>query len=1163
MAKIIRLTAKNGMVREVPMGARIRLEAQFVGAKIEVVDVATGIAVSGARTRVEGKDVVLSFVEDGQEHETRLEGAAEGSSTEASATPSQDIQPSEDGGRPASEQASAPATAAPAEQNENQSGGLPGGTIALGVLGLGALGGLAAAAGGGSGGSGNGGGSGGNDTTPPAAPTGLDLAAADDTGASNSDNVTRHTSGLTITGTAEANARVELFDGSTSLGTATADSSGNFSLDVTLAAGSHSITAKATDAAGNVGTASSALSITVDTTAPAAPAGLDLAATDDTGSSNSDNVTSHTSGLTITGTAEANARVELFDGASSLGTATADGSGNFSLDVTFAAGSHSITAKATDTAGNVGVASSALSIVVDTTAPVIAMQSANSASKTITLTYDGALDQAHPPSASDFAVTTGAAANPVASVAISGSVITLTLTNAFTPGAVTVAYTDPAGDAANAIQDAAGNDAASFSSGLVADGYIRGASVYIDTNGNGVVDTGTDYYVGLTDANGNFFVGEDAPDGAIIAVGGINIDTGVPNTLPLKAPAGSTTINPLTTLVQAVMDANPGTTAATASAAVATTLGLDPSKDLTQYDPIASGDVTAQKAAAQVATLAALAESNAGAGGSVVANLAGQIAAAASGGAQVNLADPDTLSVALSGTGVDAETTSAIATASSDIAAASDINAISSVQAAALDRIAPAAPTSIDLAAGSDSGSVGDALTNEAVPQVRVSINTTSVDGSAAVAGDTLVVRAGSTVVASVTLSAADILAGYVDVDLTELGDGAQALVAQLTDKAGNIGALSDSVTLTIDTAAPELPIIGTVAGDDVINASEQEAAISGTAEVNASVAISLGGNVRTVTADGSGNWSYTLQASDITAMGQGAETISVTATDAAGNSSAVATRAIVVDTLPSSVTASIVEVLDNVEPTTGVIATAGTTNDNTLTLNGTVSAALAGGDRLAIYDGSSLLGYAAVNGTNWTFATPGLANGSHSFTAKVIDAAGNAGSASSAYAVTVDATVPTATVALTSAADDAAPVTGALISGSQTNDTGPLLSGTISGTLAAGDTVKVYDGGVLLGTAEVAGSSWTLQTSALSEGSHAFTVVVEGSGGNQGAFSPAFTLFVDTVDPIAPMIRAIASDNVINGAEQSAIISGTAEANASVAITLGSNVRNRRDHSQ
>jgi len=152
------------------------------------------------------------------------------------------------------------------------------------------------------------------DATAPAAPTGLDLAAADDSGSDSTDNVTSQTSALTISGQAEADARVELFDGTTSLGTTTANASGAFSLDVTLAAGVRSITAKATDAAGNVSAASAALAITVDVTALAAPTGLDLAAADDTGSSNSDNVTNQNSGLTITGQAEANARVELFDG---------------------------------------------------------------------------------------------------------------------------------------------------------------------------------------------------------------------------------------------------------------------------------------------------------------------------------------------------------------------------------------------------------------------------------------------------------------------------------------------------------------------------------------------------------------------------------------------------------------------------------------------------------------------------------------------------------------------------------------------------------------------------------------------------------------------------------------------------------------------------------
>jgi hypothetical protein len=63
--------------------------------------------------------------------------------------------------------------------------------IALGILGLGGLGGIVAAVGGGGGP---------KDIAAPSAPAGLDIAAADDTGSSSSDNITTATSGLRITG---------------------------------------------------------------------------------------------------------------------------------------------------------------------------------------------------------------------------------------------------------------------------------------------------------------------------------------------------------------------------------------------------------------------------------------------------------------------------------------------------------------------------------------------------------------------------------------------------------------------------------------------------------------------------------------------------------------------------------------------------------------------------------------------------------------------------------------------------------------------------------------------------------------------------------------------------------------------------------------------------
>ncbi|NLQ17935.1 DUF4347 domain-containing protein [Marinomonas sp. M1K-6] len=108
------------------------------------------------------------------------------------------------------------------------------------------------------------------DTTAPDATSAPDLSVASDSGVSSTDNITNKTT-PTITGTSEANATVKLYDtnGTTELGSTTADGSGNWSItSSTLTAGSHTLTAKATDAAGNVGSASAGLTVSIDTTAP-------------------------------------------------------------------------------------------------------------------------------------------------------------------------------------------------------------------------------------------------------------------------------------------------------------------------------------------------------------------------------------------------------------------------------------------------------------------------------------------------------------------------------------------------------------------------------------------------------------------------------------------------------------------------------------------------------------------------------------------------------------------------------------------------------------------------------------------------------------------------------------------------------------------------------
>ena len=140
--------------------------------------------------------------------------------------------------------------------------------------------------------------------------------------------------------------------------------------------GAHSLTATATDAAGNTGMASTALAVTIDTTAPVAPTIASFST--DSGVAG-DGITNDNT-LTLTGTAEANSTVKVYDGATLLGSVTANGTGAWSYTTAaLANGAHSLTATATDAAGNTGVASTALAVTIDTTAPVAPVMSVSAA----------------------------------------------------------------------------------------------------------------------------------------------------------------------------------------------------------------------------------------------------------------------------------------------------------------------------------------------------------------------------------------------------------------------------------------------------------------------------------------------------------------------------------------------------------------------------------------------------------------------------------------------------------------------------------------------------------------------------------------------------------------------------------------------------------------
>ena len=144
-------------------------------------------------------------------------------------------------------------------------------------------------------------------------------------------------------------------------------------------------------------------------------------------------------------------------------------------------------------------------------------------------------------------------------------------------------------------------DTSSTLTGKAIDGYLSGATVFIDENDNGVLDSGEvstttdangDYKFSLTDAQTNKFLSNKYP---IVVTGGIDIESKQPFTGILKAPApddgsyDNVMVTPITTLVKVIADTT-GVSVKDAAKTVVTNLGLAEdlgTNDITKIDPVA------------------------------------------------------------------------------------------------------------------------------------------------------------------------------------------------------------------------------------------------------------------------------------------------------------------------------------------------------------------------------------------------------------------------------------------------------------------------------------------------------------------------------------------------------------------------------------------------
>ncbi|HEK3545459.1 TPA: BapA prefix-like domain-containing protein, partial [Pseudomonas aeruginosa] len=763
--------------------------------------------------------------------------------------------------------------------------------------------------------------------------------------------VVNPSNGTTLSGTAEPGATVTLTDGNGNpIGQVTADGSGNWSFTPTTPLPNGTVVnATATDASGNTSAGSS---VTVDSVAPATP------------------VINPSNGTTLSGTAEPGSSVTLTDGnGNPIGQVTADGSGNWSFTPsTPLADGTVVNATATDPAGNT---SGQGSTTVDGVAPT---------TPTVNLSNGSSLSGTAEPGST--VILTDGNGNPIAEVTADGS------------GNWTYTPSTPIanGTVVNVVaQDAAGNSSPGAS--VTVDSQAPAAPVVNPSNGttlSGTAEPGAT--VTLTDGNGN-------PIGQVTADG-----------------SGNWSFTPGTPL------ANGTVVNATAS------------------DPTGNTSAPASTTVDSVAPAAPVVNPSNGA----------EISGTAEPGATVTLTD---------GSGNPIGQVTADGSGNWSFTPSTPLADGTVVNATATD---PAGNT------GGQGSTTVDAIA-PATPTVNLS-NGSSLSGTAEPGSTVILTDGNGNPIAEVT---ADGSGNWTYTPSTPIANGTVVNVVA-EDAAGNS---SPPATVTVDSSAPPAPVINPSNG----------VVISGTAEAGATVTLTdAGGNpIGQVTADGSGNWSFTPG----TPLANGT-VIVATATDPTGN------------TGPQAATT-----VDAVAPPAPVIDPS-----NGTTISGTAEA----GAKVILTDGNgNPIGETTADGSgNWTFtpATP-LANGTV-VNAVAQDPAGNTGPQGS---TTVDAVAPNTPVV------------------------NPSNGNLLNGTAEPGSTVTLTDGnGNPIGQTTADGSgNWSFTPGSQLPNGTVVNVTASDAAGNT---SPPATTTVDSSLPSIPQV------DPSNGS----VISGTADAGNTIIITDG-----------
>ncbi|MBJ6427294.1 Ig-like domain-containing protein [Enterobacter hormaechei] len=471
---------------------------------------------------------------------------------------------------------------------------------------------------------------------------------------------------------------------------------------------------------------------------------------------------------------------------------------------------------------------------------------------------------------------------------------------------------------------------------------------------------------------------------------------------------------------------------------------------------------------------------------------------------------------------------------------AGNISATTS-QVVTIDTVAPDASKTIAIDSISDDTglSSSDFITNDTSLTLHGSLGATLADGEYAqisidggVSWQNVIVTGNS----------------WYYVDGRTLGNQTYDYYVRVVDAAGNVGASAHQQVM-VDTVAPDAAITVTVDNITVDTGFDNNDFLTSSTSytLNGTLGAELGaGEYVQVSMDGGTNWVYATVSgtrwsyNDARTLADGDYRYQVRVVDQAGNVGATTTQDVTVDTQAPQYGITI----DSISEDTGQSGSDFITMDTSLTINGSLGSALASDERVQIsLDGGNTWIDTAVTNQRWSYTdTRDLADGDYTWQVRIIDQAGNVGSTSS-QVVTVDTTPPETVGTVVSYTDGEGERTGTYGASVATDDTSPLINGTLNRAPEDGEIVQLYRDGILLGQVTMNGSaSWSYQDNGLLDGNHTYILRVTDKAGNYTE-SDGFVLNVDTSIPTTtaaitaqttsdttPIVSGTVSADLVNG---------------------------------